>query len=285
MGKRRSDISRRLSGTLKSGRPIQGICVSCGLTAKAAEKAGADFLVTYAGAMFRREGVPASLCELCYDDCNTATKELGRNILPRLADIPLIGGIGCLDPYEEVNQFIDNLIAEGFSGVANLPGIGDWEGEYREMSEQLHMGYDKEVEMIRGCHARDIFTLANCYTAEQAVRMTDAGADVVCIDMGATGGGLLKPSCTMSCGEAAEKVAEIADCVRACANAPFILFHGGPFATAEDMDFCLGRAAVHGVFNGSAAERIPVERAVMDTVAEVGALHYRNQHRKGRRST
>ncbi|MCU0078437.1 phosphoenolpyruvate hydrolase family protein [Extibacter muris] len=52
---------------------------------------------------------------------------------------------------------------------------------------------------------------------------------------------------------------------------PFILFHGGPFTTAEDMDICLDRAAVHGVFSGSAAERIPVERTVMHTVAEEGA--------------
>ena len=52
---------------------------------------------------------------------------------------------------------------------------------------------------------------------------------------------------------------------------PFILFHDGPFTTAKDMDICLDRAAVHGVFSGSAAERIPVERTVMHTVAEEGA--------------
>lgn len=272
MGKRRMDIRRRMSERIKRHHPVQGVCVSCGLTARAAEKAGADFLVTYAGAMFRREGVPASLCELCYDDCNTVTEELGSHILPRLKDIPLIGGIGCLDPYRDVVQFIDHLIAKGFSGVANLPSIGDWEGDYRTMPEQLHMGYEKEIELIRTCRGRDIFTLANCYTEEQAVKMTEAGADMICIDMGATQGGLLQSSCIVTCAEAAEKISKIADRVHACGESPFILFHGGPFAEPADMNVCLQGGAVHGVLNGSAAERIPVERAVMDTVAQVGAL-------------
>ena len=279
MRKQRSDINRRLSEKIRKGSPVQGICVSSGLEAKVAEKAGADFLVTYAGALFRREGVPASLCELCYEDCNSVTEELGRHILPRLEDIPLIGGIGCLDPYRDIDKFIDGLTAIGFSGVANLPSIGDWKGDFRTMPEQLHMGYEKEVELIQRCHNRGLFTFANCYTQEQAVWMAGAGADVICIDLGATQGGLLQSACMLHKKEASEKVKKIADEILALKGTSFILFHGGPFATAGDIELCLETAAVHGVFSGSAAVRIPIEQAVSAAIEKVGALQLRGRER------
>lgn len=268
----RKEVNRLLDARVKSNSPIQGVCVSTGLTAKAAQKAEADFLVTYAGAMFRREGVPASLCELCYGDCNAITKELGGHILPVLKDTPLIAGIGCLDPYREMEKLIDELLAEGFSGVSNLPGIGDWEGDYRTMPEQLGMGYGKEAELIQKCHERDIFTMANCYNMEQAIRMTEAGADVINIDVGATKGGLLESACSVTVEEATEFVADIAESISSCRQSPYILFHGGPFATPEDMSVCLERASVHGILGGSAIERIPVEYAVMHTVSKIKAI-------------
>jgi len=269
MGMTREALKSRLAEKTAHGHIIIAVNISSGLTARAAEESGADFLITYAGGKFRREGVPASLCELCYDDCNSATEELGRHILPRLEGMPLIGGIGCLDPYRDIMKFIDHLLAMGFSGITNLPSIGDWEGDFRTMPEQLGMGYEKEVELIRRCCEKGVFTIANCYTKEQAANMTDAGADVICIDLGATIGGLLKSGYPADCQEEIQRIKEISQGTVAKENVPILLFHGGLAVTPAMVERYLQMTGIHGFLGGSAIERIPVEKAVMDTIGHL----------------
>ena len=180
----RIKILEELEKKQKSQHPILGVAAGNGLIAMAADLAEVDFIAVYSGAWYRNHGVTNLLCEFPYSNSNQVTLEMGKYILPRIVKSPVIAGVGCQDPYCKLDVHIKSLLNEGFSGVMNFPSIGEIEKEGLTKSEKVSVGFWKEVTFICECHERDIFTIANCYTVEQAMQMIKAGADMICFHVG-----------------------------------------------------------------------------------------------------
>ena len=73
--------------------------------------------------------------------------------------------------------------------MQNFPTVGLIDGVFRQNLEETGMGYGLEVEMIAAARELDLLTTPYVFSADDAVAMTEAGADIIVCHMGLTTGG------------------------------------------------------------------------------------------------
>lgn len=120
----RQEVLDRLRKQIQQGHSILMFGAGTGLTAKCAEKGGADLIGIYSTAIFRMHGQPSILAWLPYGDCNKHTFDMAKSILPVVKSTPCIAGIGAHDPSVDFDSIIKRLEDCGFSGVNNEPFSG-----------------------------------------------------------------------------------------------------------------------------------------------------------------
>ena len=269
----RNEVRERLRKTLEAGRPVIAAGAGIGLSAKFAEKGGADLVIIYNSGRYRMTGY-SSLCGyLPIGDANAIVKEMGeREVLPVTRDTPVIAGVFAADPTREMAHFLRELIDLGFSGVINFPSIAWVEGELRAGLESSGLGFQREVDMIRIAGEAGLFTLAYVFTPDEAIAMAKAGVDSVVAHMGNTVGGSVGQPHAIALGAAAELTQKIVDAARKENREIIALCHGGPIAVPSDFAFILEHTDVEGFVGASSMERVPVEVAIESTTKAFKAL-------------
>ena len=265
----RKQVLERLGRTVAEGRPIIGAGAGTGISAKFAERGGADLILIYNSGRYRMAGHGSNAGLLAIGDANAIVVDMGeRDVLPVVGETPVIAGVNGTDPTRVMRRFLAGLPPMGFSGVINFPSHGIIDGRWRESLEATGFGYDKEVEMIAEAHSQDQFTLAYCFTPEEAERMALAGVDVVVAHMGLTTGGSLGASTTFAktVADSIELTKAMADSARRIREGILVLAHGGPLETPDDAKAVIRGSAIHGFIGASTMERLPVETAIEGTV-------------------
>jgi len=169
--------------------------------------------------------------------------------------------------------FLKQVEAAGFSGIQNFPTVGLIDGLFRQNLEETGMGYGLEVDMIRLAREMDLFTTPYCFNPDDATAMTQAGADVIVAHLGLTTKGSIGATTAVTLEQAPEKVQEIADAAKRANKDVIVLCHGGPISEPEDAAYVLQRTAgVHGFYGASSMERLPVEKAITETMKAYKAI-------------
>jgi predicted TIM-barrel enzyme len=159
--------------------------------------------------------------------------------------------------------FLKQIKDMGFDGVQNLPTVGLIDGTFRDGLEETGMGYDLEVDMIRQAHELDLLTCPYIFTPEDAIKMTEAGADVLVPHMGLTTKGSIGAQSALTLDQAVERVQAMHDAAKAVNPDILVLCHGGPIAEPEDAAYVLDHTnGVVGFFGASSMERLATERAI-----------------------
>jgi predicted TIM-barrel enzyme len=268
----RQEILSRLREKIGKNQPITMGGAGIGLVAKAADRAGIDILMAYNTGPFRMDGHPSFSGYLAYGDSNAMTLRLARQILPVVENTPVIGGIGAGDPYRDIDQLIDEMMAAGFSGITNVPTAGVYGGDMRRHIDEMGIGYPEEVKLVKKCRSRDIFTVAYAFSEDECMRMAEAGADIIGTHVGVTSGGMIGgkgvPPLDLAC-EKTEKMCQAALKVRPDV---ILVSHGGPFEDPVSVQAAYDKTSVHGYLGASSVERIPVEKAITEVVRELQSL-------------
>lgn len=272
----RHEIHARLRATMDRGEPLIIGGAGIGLVAKAAERGGIDVLMVYNTGPFRMAGHGSLAGYLAYGDSNAMTMELGREILNVVDDTPVIGGIGAADPFRNVDQMIDAMVAAGFSGITNVPTAGLYSGTFRSHIDATGLGYPEEVKLIARCRERDVFTLAYAFSPAEAAAMAEAGADVIGVHVGLTSGGWIGAEQTLDLDGACAATQAMLEAAKAARSDVLIVAHGGPFEDPATVARVFATTDVVGYLGASSIERLPVERAVSGVVREFKALRPRS---------
>jgi predicted TIM-barrel enzyme len=213
---------------------------------------------------FRMDGHGSLAGYLAYGDANAITMELAGRILPVVETTPVVGGIGAADPYRDVGRLIDRYLELGFAGITNVPTAGIYDGTFRRQIDHTGLGYPKEVELIRLCRARDVFTVAYAFTPDEACAMAEAGADVIGAHVGLTTGGTIGAGEALDLDTACTRTADLASTARAARSDVIVVAHGGPFEDPLSVQTCFERTDVDGFLGASSIERLPVEAALTE---------------------
>jgi len=265
----RDAVLKRLRETLAEGRPIIGAGAGTGISAKFAERGGADLILIYNSGRYRMNGYGSNAGLLPIGDANAIVMEMGeRDVLPVVGETPVIAGVNGTDPTRLMPRFLDGVVQAGFSGVINFPSHGFIDGQYRQSLEETGFGYDKEVDMIRLANGKNIFTLSYCYDIDAVGEMTRAGADVVVAHMGLTTGGSIGAtgSYTKSLDRCIELTGRMKELARSIREDVIVLTHGGPLETPKEVEIVMHATGTQGFIGASTMERLPTEVAIENTV-------------------
>ena len=273
MAQSRQQILRRLRKLVTQHKPIIGGGAGTGISAKFEEAGGVDLIVIYNSGRYRMAGRGSLAGLMPYGDANAIVMEMAAEVLTVVADTPVLAGVCGTDPFRQIPLFIKQLKEVGFAGVQNFPTVGLYDGLFRKNLEETGMGYGLEVEMIRVAHEIDLLTTPYCFNPEEARAMAKAGADIIVAHLGLTTKGSIGASTAANLDEAPQKVQEIADAAKSANKDVLVLCHGGPISEPQDAEYVLHRTkGVHGFYGASSMERLPVEKAITETMKRYKAI-------------
>jgi predicted TIM-barrel enzyme len=263
----RAEALQRLNAQAAAGTPIVGCGAGTGISAKFAEKGGADLIIIYNSGRYRMAGRGSLAGLMPYGDANGIVVEMAAEVLPVVKDTPVQAGVCGTDPFRLMPVFLKQIKEMGFTGVQNFPTVGLIDGTFRTNLEATGMGYDKEIEMIALARQMDLLTTPYVFDPDQARAMVEAGADVLVAHVGLTTAGSIGAGWAMPLDEAIERVMAIAAAGKAVRPDVLVICHGGPFDEPDQVGSALLRMpGIAGFFGASSIERLPTERAITEQV-------------------
>jgi predicted TIM-barrel enzyme len=273
MGFTRKQVLERLRKIIAEGRPIIGGGAGTGISAKFEEAGGVDLIIIYNSGRYRMAGRGSLSGLMPYGDANAIVMEMANEVLTVVKDTPVLAGVCGTDPFRQMPLFLRQVAEAGFSGIQNFPTVGLIDGLFRQNLEETGMGYGLEVEMIRLARAMDLLTTPYCFNANDAKAMSEAGADIVVAHLGLTTKGSIGATTAVTLENAPGKVQEIADAARSVNPDMIVLCHGGPISEPADAEYVLHRTeGIHGFYGASSMERLPVEKAITETMKAYKAI-------------
>ena len=265
----REPILENLKNKVKAGGLIIGGGAGTGLSAKCEEAGGIDLIVIYNSGRYRMAGRGSLSGLLAYGNANEIVKEMASEVLTVVKEVPVLAGVNGTDPFMMLKPFLQELKDMGFAGIQNFPTVGLIDGVFRLNLEETGMGYDKEVECIAAARELDLLTTPYVFDIDEARLMTDAGADIVVAHMGLTTSGSIGAATSKTLPQSVELIQQITDTCKGLNDEVLVLCHGGPIAEPRDMQFVIDNVQdLDGFYGASSMERLPVERALTEQVAE-----------------
>lgn len=267
MAKFRSMVERRI--------PIVGGGAGTGLSAKCEEAGGIDLIVIYNSGRYRMAGRGSLAGLLAYGNANEIVVDMAKEVIPVVKHTPVLAGVNGTDPFMHLPSFLKQLQALGFAGVQNFPTVGLIDGTFRQNLEETGMGYGLEVEMIAAAHAQNMLTTPYVFSAEDAVAMTRAGADIIVPHMGLTTGGSIGAETARTLDDCVKLIDEWAKAALAIRKDIIVLCHGGPISSPEDAAYVLKHSQhCHGFYGASSMERLPTEVALVEQTRKFKQLSF-----------
>ena len=263
MAATRAEILAHFRGMVERREPIVGGGAGTGLSAKWEEAGGIDLIVIYNSGRYRMAGRGSLAGLLAYGNANEIVVDMAKEVLPVVKHTPVLAGVNGTDPFYQPDVFLPELTRLGFSGVQNFPTVGLIDGVFRQNLEETGMGYGPEVDMIRAASRLDMLTTPYVFSEEDAVAMTQAGADIIVCHMGLTTGGSIGAETALTLDDCVERIDRWAAAARSVRDDVIVLCHGGPIAMPDDATYVLRQASgIDGFYGASSMERLPVEQAL-----------------------
>lgn len=261
----RSEILSKLRGKIESGIPIVGGGAGTGLSAKWEERGGIDLIIIYNSGRYRMAGRGSLAGLLAYGNANDIVVDMASEVLPVVEHTPVLAGVCGTDPFYDADVFLPKLKRLGFSGVQNFPTVGLIDGDFRANLEETGMGYDLEVDMIGKAAGQDMLTTPYVFSEDDAIAMTEAGADIIVAHMGLTTGGSIGANTAKTLESCVPLIDSWAAAARSVRDDIIVLAHGGPISMPADAQYILRTCVgINGFYGASSMERLPVEVALKE---------------------
>ena len=261
----RNELMTRFRKMVDDGQPIIGGGAGTGLSAKCEEEGGIDLIVIYNSGRYRMAGRGSLSGLLAYGNANDIVIEMAREVLPVVKNTPVLAGVNGTDPFCVFDSYLDDLARLGFAGVQNFPTVGLIDGVFRQNLEETGMSYAQEVDVIRMAHEKDMLTTPYVFSTDDAIAMTEAGADIIVVHLGLTTGGSIGADTALKLEDCPAIVDEWAAAAKSVRDDVIVLVHGGPVSMPDDANFILRNTKhCHGFYGASSMERLPTETALVE---------------------
>lgn len=255
----------KLRREIEAENHLIAVASGTGLTAKYAIQGGADFLLALNSGIFRGMGRGSLGGLLPYANSNDMVYEFGiRELIPLVGDFPVVFGLNATDPTRDMAAYLDEISQSGFIGINNYPTIGLIDGKFREALEENGSAFEHEVEVFRMAHERGMVTVAFVFDENQAGAMLDAGTDILCVHLGLTQGGMLGAAKALSLVASKDRIEAIYALCDQQRPEVIKMLYGGPVKTPVDVQYMYQNTSAHGYIGGSAFDRIPTEKSLMN---------------------
>lgn len=254
--------------TTKHRKFLFGAVVGSGLTAQAADKAGADYLLALNAGRFRVQGASSLVSFLPVRSANEWVVEFAEREMLGRCNAPIFAGLSASDPNTDIDALIAHIKSVGFAGVCNFPSTTSIDGRLGDLFEREGLGFDRELELITKAAKAGLKSFVYVATNAQARAMVEAGADAICVNIGFTSGGTgVNTHLTLE--TAAVLIDRVLEGVPASVRK---LCHGGPITSPEQALAITRISGVEGFVAGSTLDRLPLEQALSEVARGFTAI-------------
>lgn len=261
-GRTETRLLPRPRGRRANGDLVVAAAIGVGVTAAAAARGGADFLLALNAGRLRVMGASSIAAMLPIAEANDFTRTFAcREILGRV-DVPVLIGLCASDPRADLGRLVKHARRDGFAGIANFPTVIHLDGRFRIALEEAGLGFAREVALLRAARRAGLATLGYAKRRDEVLGLVAAGVDALCVNFGWNAGGVLGLEHGLGLDEAADRAQRLFQLVRKRAPAMLCLVEGGPIVTPEQMLEVCRRAGADGYVGGSTLDRLPLEIGV-----------------------
>jgi len=263
---------------IEKGKPLFLAACGTGLVAKLLEKAGADFIVTFSGARLRNNGWGTMSQWWPILDSNAQVMDnTEHDIITSIkGDACILTCVQANDPLRDMTMVLEHLKKIGVMAISHVgPSIGYYEKSslmYKVLT-QAGITLENEIEMLKLAKEMDLITFGMSFDLEDTgAIMKGALPDAFCFHAGTTKGGLVGFDTPYTVEETARRTEEANRIALKIKPDVILVAHGAALETPEEGQYILDHTSCHGVWTGSATERIPIERAILETAGKFAAL-------------
>jgi len=266
-------ILEKLTNKIKARIPLAFASCGTGLVAKLLEKAGFDCVNSFSGGRLRSDGWGSMSMLWPILDSNAQMLETtGRDIITAIkGDAFVCAMINANDPLRDMALILEQLKQMGVLCVCNIPSIGDYDKDSHiyQVLVQSGITLDNEIDMLKLAKEMGFVTATMPYNLEDSIKIVkEAEPHIFCFHAGTTKGGLIGFDTPYTIEDTARRSQEAFNEVLKIKSDLILLSHGASLVTPEDGQFVLDNTSAHGIWTGSATERIPIERAVLDVAGK-----------------
>ena len=243
-----------------------GAAVGSGMAARAAEKAGADFILALGAGKMRSMGVPspASLLPI-YDAVELTLEFAALELVPRV-QLPVYVGLPLFDPRLKIDDLLHRLRTLGISGITNFPAVFHF-GKRACLLEAHGLGLDREIEFLNAAKSAGFATIGYVRSRDEATKMVGSGLTSLCINFGLNPLNRNAPVENESHDRLSLAAKDIVDSVRKPNKRLTIYLGGGSIFGGADLDKLCRKAGIDGFIGGSAMDQAPLEKSLVNSVA------------------
>ncbi|WOH80167.1 phosphoenolpyruvate hydrolase family protein [Bradyrhizobium sp. BEA-2-5] len=243
------------------------------MTARAAERAGADFVLALNAGRFRAMGGSSPASILPIRNTNEFVAGFGRTEILPSTKLPVFFGACTFDPQLDIDRFLDRIIRWGFSGVTNFPSVIHIDDYRRLLLENGGLGYEREIELLVKAAKRGLMTIAYTRTQSEARRMVEAGAEAICINFNLNRAVESGCDLSISLSELAARTSAVARVAQSIDRNAICLLGGGPITKPDELlDICR-ETGIQGFIGGSSLDRVPLEMSVLEVTSGFKTIH------------
>ena len=276
----RLEIMKKLRQKVEKRLPVFIASAGSGLVAQLLERSGVDCVNTFSGARLRANamGTMAMLWPIL--DSNKQTLDYTReDILPAMKGSAFVCAcINANDPLKDMTMVLQQLKAMGVESVSNIgPSISyvDKDSEIYRVLTKAGITFDHEVEMLKLARKMDMVTVGLAFDEEDSIQLVgEAQPDIFCFHAGTTKGGLRGYDSGETIEQTAARTEVVNQKLRKLKKDVILIAHGAAMETPEETQFMLDHTSVDGFWTGSSTERIPIERAVLETAKRFADLRF-----------
>jgi len=266
-------ILEKLTKKIKAKMPLAFASCGTGLVAKLLEKAGFDCVNSFSGGRLRSDGWGSMSMLWPILDSNAQMLETtGKDIITAIkGDAFVCAMINANDPLRDMALILEQLKQMGVLCVCNIPSIGDYDKDSHiyQVLVQSGITLDNEIAMLKLAKEMGFVTATMPYNLEDSIKIVkEAEPHIFCFHAGTTKGGLIGFDTPYTLEDTARRSQEAFDAVLKIKPDSILLSHGASLVTPEDGQFILDNTSAHGIWTGSATERIPIERAILDVAGK-----------------
>jgi predicted TIM-barrel enzyme len=276
----RTEILAKLQSKIQRRIPILISSAGSGLVASLLEKAGADCINTFSGARLRGNGMGTMSMLWPILDSNKQTLDYTEeDIMPAInGDAFICACINANDPLKDMTTVLNRLKGMAVFSVSNIgPSISyyDKDSQIYKILTSAGITFDHEVQMLKLAKEMDMVTVALAFDLEDSLQIVEeADPDIFCFHAGTTKGGLMGYDSGEVIQGTAERTEEVYKEVLKIKPDLIKISHGAAMETPEEAQYMLNHTSSEGIWTGSSTERIPIERAVLETATEFAQLRY-----------
>jgi predicted TIM-barrel enzyme len=181
------------------------------------------------------------------------------------------------DPLKDMRMVLEECKAMGVMSASNIgPSISyvDKGSNIRRVLESAGVTLAHEIAMLKLAREMDMVSIGLAFDEEDSCAIVEeAQPDIFCFHAGRRRAGAGFDS-----GETIEQTAQRTEAankkLRKLKKDLILVAHGAAMETPPDAQYILDHTSCDGFWTGSSTERLPIERAVLETAKTFAALSF-----------